>query len=77
MNALNLINAIRFYLRQARRLKRDQAQPNAELPAQVEAALWAYAQQAADRLEHLRRQAGQPLQPVSIKRPTGNYPAEQ
>ncbi len=67
MNTNNLINAARFYLRQVRRLERAGLDAQDEL---LEAVIWEYAQQAADRLEHL--QQSQPI-PILVKRRRDNF----
>lgn len=58
MNDANLIEAIRFYLRQDGRLKRAGLEPLAQQPPLAEAMLWEYACLAAERLERLRQKAG-------------------
>ncbi len=67
MNTNNLINAARFYLRQVRRLERAGLDAQDEL---LEAVIWEYAPQAADRLEHL--QQSQPI-PIPVKRRRDNF----
>ena len=63
MSVTYLISAASFYVRRGRRLKRAGLDPLNDL---VEAAIWAYARRAADRLEHLRDRASQPLEPVPV-----------
>ena len=66
MNTHHLIDAVSVYLRQLRRLK--QAGFDAALPDAAEAAIWDYAQQAAERLERQREKV-----PVPVKRRRSDF----
>lgn len=65
MDTNHLIATIRFYLREVRRLQAG----TLELPDDVEARIWARAEQAAERLARLA--ARQPV-PVPVKRRPAN-----
>ena len=71
MDSTYLINAADFYLRQNWRLKRAGLNPSNDV---VEAAMWEYAQRAADRLERLRDHMARELIPVPVKRRRGEFP---